>query len=181
MVKLNTQTINYQHSKLYYYASTLQDYSVNNEEQRRKQTIPSPHHLCGFCKHRKIAREIAEYSSLSTGDVKNSIDNLVTVLTRHLQSSEVVTLDGFGTFRVVMKSRGKGVKNKEEVSASQASLQIHFTPASTRNSDRTVATRSLVTGVKCVLYNPEPTGSGNGSGGGNSDGGDGGLDENPLG
>ena len=121
----------------------------------------------------KIAREIAEYSSLSTGDVKNSIDNLVTVLTRHLQSSEVVTLDGFGTFRVV--------KTKEEVSASQASLQIHFTPASTRNSDRTVATRSLVTGVKCVLYNPEPTGSGNGSGGGNSDGGDGGLDENPLG
>ncbi len=135
----------------------------------------------GSVNTKKIAREIAEYSSLSTGDVKNSIDNLVTVLTRHLQSSEVVTLDGFGTFRVVMKSRGKGVKNKEEVSASQASLQIHFTPASTRNSDRTVATRSLVTGVKCVLYNPEPTGSGNGSGGGNSDGGDGGLDENPLG
>ena len=43
----------------------------------------------------KIAREIAEYSSLSTGDVKNSIDNLVTVMTRHLQSSEVVMLDGF--------------------------------------------------------------------------------------
>ena len=129
----------------------------------------------------QIALEIAEYSSLSKGDTKNVIDNLVRVLTTHLQSSESVTLDGFGTFRVVMKSRGKGVKNKEEVSASQASLQIHFTPASTRNSDRTVATRSLVTGVKCVLYNPEPTGSGNGSGGGNSDGGDGGLDENPLG
>ena len=42
----------------------------------------------------KIAQEIAEYSSLSKGDVKNSIDNLVTVMTRHLQSSEVVMLEG---------------------------------------------------------------------------------------
>ena len=31
-----------------------------------------------------IAEEIAEYSSLSRGDVKNTIDNLITVLTRHL-------------------------------------------------------------------------------------------------
>ena len=50
-----------------------------------------------------------------------------------------------------------------------------------KKTGRKCTTRSLVTGVKCVLYNPEPTGSGNGSGGGNSDGGDGGLDENPLG
>ena len=128
----------------------------------------------------QIAQEIAEYSSLSTGDVKNSIDNLVTVMTRHLQSSEVVTLDGLGTFRLAMKSRGKGAKTKEEVSAAQASLQVHFSPASTRNSDRTVATRSLVTGVKCVLYKPETTDSGN-SGGGNSGGGDGGIEDDPLG
>ena len=67
----------------------------------------------------KIAQEIAEYSSLSKGDVKNSIDNLVTVMTRHLQSSEVVMLDGLGTFRLAMKSRGKGAKTKEEVSAAQ--------------------------------------------------------------
>ena len=40
-----------------------------------------------------IAEEIAEYSSLSRGDVKNTIDNLITVLTRHLQSSQTVTLD----------------------------------------------------------------------------------------
>jgi len=128
----------------------------------------------------KIAQEVAEYSSLSKGDVKNSIDNLVTVMTKHLQSSEVVTLDGFGSFRLAMKSKGKGVKTKEEVSAAQASLQVHFTPAFTRNSDRTVSTRSLVTGVKFVLYKPEPAGSGSGNEGGAS-GGDGGLDENPFG
>ena len=56
----------------------------------------------------QIAQEIAEYSSLSKGDTKNVIDNLVRVLTTHLQSSESVTLDGFGTFRMTMKSNGKG-------------------------------------------------------------------------
>ena len=62
----------------------------------------------------KIAQEIAEYSSLSKGDVKNSIDNLVTVMTRHLQSSEVVMLDGLGTFRLAMKSRGKEQRPKKK-------------------------------------------------------------------
>jgi predicted histone-like DNA-binding protein len=63
------------------------------------------------------AKEIAAYSSLSTGDVKNTLDNLVTVAAQHLQASESVTLDGFGTFRMVMKSNGKGVELPEKVSA----------------------------------------------------------------
>ena len=57
-----------------------------------------------------IAEEIAEYSSLSRGDVKNTIDNLITVLTRHLQSSQTVTLEGLGTFRIVMIAGGRGVE-----------------------------------------------------------------------
>ena len=54
----------------------------------------------------QISKEIAAYSSLSPGDVKNTLDNLVTVVAQHLQASESVTLDGFGTFRMVMKSGG---------------------------------------------------------------------------
>ena len=117
----------------------------------------------------QIAREIAEYSSLSKGDTKNTIDNLVRVMTTHLQSSESVTLDGFGTFRMTMKSNGKGV---------EATLTVRFLPSYTKNPDRTVATRSMVTGVKCLPYNSKVTG--NGSGGGSSSGGDGGIEDNPL-
>lgn len=98
----------------------------------------------------QIAKEIAGYSSLSTGDVKNTLDNLVTVVTRHLQSSESVTLDGFGTFRLVMKSNGNGVETADEVSAAQASLVVRFLPSSTRHLDGTLATRSLVTGARCI-------------------------------
>lgn len=54
--------------------------------------------LTGNVDTEQVAKEIAELSSLSTGDSKNVIDNLVTVMTRHLQSSESVTLDGLGKF-----------------------------------------------------------------------------------
>ncbi len=100
----------------------------------------------------QISKEIAAYSSLSPGDVKNTLDNLVTVVGQHLQSSESVTLDGFGTFRLVMKSSGNGVETAKEVSAAQSSLTVRFLPCSTRNLDGTIATRSLVTGARCVRF-----------------------------
>lgn len=34
----------------------------------------------------QISKEIAAYSSLSPGDVKNTLDNLVTVVSQHLQN-----------------------------------------------------------------------------------------------
>lgn len=105
----------------------------------------------------QIAKEIAAYSSLSPGDVKNTVDNLVTVMTQHLQSSESVVLDGFGAFRMVMRSGGKGVETADEVSAAQASLTVCFQPCITRNPDRSMATRSLVTGVKCLRFDRADT------------------------
>ena len=116
----------------------------------------------------QISKEIAAYSSLSPGDVKNTLDNLVTVVSQHLQSSESVTLDGFGTFRLVMKT-------VDDVSAAQASLTVRFLPCSTRHLDGTMATRSLVTGARCVRFDRADTSaSGEGEGGKPEGGGSGG-------
>lgn len=100
----------------------------------------------------QIAKEIAAYSSLSPGDVLNTLNNLATVVSHHLQASESVTLDGFGTFRMVMKSSRKGVETAEEVSAAQSSLTVRFRPCATRHPDGKVATRSLVTGARCIRF-----------------------------
>lgn len=140
--------------------------------------------LTGNVDTEKVVEEIAELSSLSPGDSKNVIANLVTVLTRHLQSSESVTLDGLGTFRLTMKSTMNGVEEASKVSATQASLQVRFLPASKRNTNGSVATRSLVTGVKCVRLDAvSGSGSGNADNsgtGGSGSGGDGG-ETDPLG
>lgn len=138
--------------------------------------------LTGNVSTDQIAREIAEYCSLTPGDTKNTIANLVRVLTTHLQASESVTLDGLGTFQLAMKSTGKGVKTKDEVSATQATITVRFHPSVTRNLDRTVATRSMVTGVKCVRMDTiTNSGSSTGSEGNQGGGAGGSQNENPLG
>ena len=129
-----------------------------------------------------LSKEVAELSSLSTGDVKNTIDNLITVMTRHLQSGESVSLDGLGSFTLSLKSTGKGSETADEVSPYDARLKINFRPAMTRNSDHTVATRSLLTGCSFVRWGTvaaSSTTGGSSSGGstGESGGDDG---NNPL-
>ena len=127
--------------------------------------------LTGNVDTEQVAKEIAELSSLSTGDSKNVIDNLVTVMTRHLQSSESVTLDGLGTFRLTMKSTMNGVEDPLKVSATQSTLRVRFLPTSKRNLDHTVSTRSLVTGAKCARYDKLVSDAGSAEGG-NSGGSD---------
>ena len=73
-------------------------------------------------------------------------------MAQHLQSSESVSVDGLGTFRMVMSARGRGVETADEVSAAQATLTVRFQPTTTKNLDRTTATRSMVTGAKCARY-----------------------------
>lgn len=130
----------------------------------------------GYVGTSQIAKEIAAYSSLSAGDVKNTLDNLVTVMSQHLQSSENVTLEGLGTFRMVMLSKGQGVETVDDVSAAQATLTVRFKPAFTRNADRTLSTRSMVTGVKCIRFDraatTAPGGNGNEQPGGGGDSGE---------
>ena len=126
-----------------------------------------------------LSAEVAELSSLSPGDVKNTVDNLVSVMTRHMQSSESVLIDGLGSFYLATKSVGKGFETAEEVNVNNCRLRVVFRPATTRNSDRTVATRTLVTGATFTkldsLITPLP-GGGNYVDGGGADTGGGGSD-----
>lgn len=140
--------------------------------------------LTGSVDTDRIAEEIAELSSLSKGDTKNVIENLITVTRRHLQASESVSLDGFGSFRYTMKNTKGGVDNAADVSATQSQLMVRFRPAATKNLDGSVATRSLVTGARCVRIdqvetddnNDDDGQTGGGDGGGSEEGGDGGMD-----
>lgn len=97
-----------------------------------------------------IAKEIAELSSLTTGDVKNVIDNLVTVISRHLASSETVMLDGLGSFRYTLSAKGQGAATADEVSAQDATLRVRFLPTGNRQSG--VTTRTMTSGVTFTKF-----------------------------
>lgn len=133
--------------------------------------------LSGTCNLAQLARECAEMSSLSTGDVKNTVDNLIITVNRHLLAGESVSLDGLGSFTPALRSLGKGSETEAGVNASNARMKINFRESTTRNIDRTVATRSLSQGASFVriagTVNPGDIviddgtgGSGNDNGGG---------------
>jgi len=54
-----------------------------------------------------IAKEIEGRSSLSHGDVLSVLNNLVEVVPIFLKLGQSVKLEGFGTFRVSVKSKGE--------------------------------------------------------------------------
>ena len=164
-------------------------FQSNLEDKKSGKKLFYPHVVrTGNINSAQLSKEIAAYSSLSPGDVKNTLDNLVTVMAQHLQSSESVSVDGLGTFRMVMSARGRGVETADEVSAAQATLTVRFQPATTRNLDRTTATRSMVTGAKCARYDKLVSAPGDGGSvdapndkpGGGSDGGDDGEAPDPT-
>ncbi|WP_373818573.1 HU family DNA-binding protein [Porphyromonas loveana] len=63
-----------------------------------------------------VIKDIAEMSSLTTGDVRNAIDRLAYYLQRELTEGNTVKLGQIGTFRVVVPS--KYVETEKEVNAS---------------------------------------------------------------
>ena len=155
-------------------------FQSNLEDKKSGKKLFYPHVVrTGNINSAQLSKEIAAYSSLSPGDVKNTLDNLVTVMAQHLQSSESVSVDGLGTFRMVMSARGRGVETADEV---------RFQPTTTKNLDRTTATRSMVTGAKCARYDKLVSAPGDGGSvddpndkpGGGSDGGDDGEAPDPT-
>lgn len=97
----------------------------------------------------KLGELIAEKSSLTPGDVHNVIRNLMAVMKEQLLNSRTVRLDGLGTFTMIARAGGKGVKTEKEVNSSQIKgLRCQFTPEYTRNSG--TQTRSLVEGVEYI-------------------------------
>lgn len=53
-----------------------------------------------------LCDEVAEQSSLTSGDIKNCMDRLINCLVRHLQEGRSVDCGDMGSFRVTIRSSG---------------------------------------------------------------------------
>lgn len=99
----------------------------------------------------EIARKIAWATSLTVGDVIGVLYTLMNVVGDNLMNSRSVKLDGLGTFTMVSKASGTGVKTEKEVSSSQITgLRCQFTPEYTRRAGNKGITRALTENVEYV-------------------------------
>ncbi len=75
----------------------------------------------------EITKEIVNMSSLSRGDVSNTIENLLDIMPKYLLMGKSVNLGEFGTLRLSFSS--KGVDKKEDFKANLVSgVKVIFTP-----------------------------------------------------
>lgn len=69
---------------------------------------------------RQIAREIAERSGATEGDVIGILHNLGLVVRAHLSAGDRVILNGFGGLKINARARGNGVESEDKVSATHS-------------------------------------------------------------
>jgi len=83
----------------------------------------------GTVSQKAISEDIVALSSLSRGDVSNTIDNLLDTVPKYLLMGKSVNLGGLGTFRLSFSS--KGVATPEAFNTSLIKgVKVLFTPSS---------------------------------------------------
>ncbi|MCD8094357.1 MAG: HU family DNA-binding protein [Bacteroides sp.] len=129
----------------------------------------------------QVADRLARISTVSRADTYAVLKELGGVLSDFMSEGRTVKLDGVGTFYYTAIAAGQGVKTKEEATASAITgVRVRFLPETTRTSHGQISTRSLVSNEIAwqEMADLEDGKTGSKPGG---DGGDGDLDENPMG
>src|ERR1035437_5755271 len=80
-----------------------------NPQTKEKKWYASPK-LTGKPTLNDLSKDLSGVSSLSAGDVKNVISNLIIELPKWLMEGDSVKLDGFGSFRLSFSSDGAATK-----------------------------------------------------------------------
>ncbi len=123
----------------------------------------------------EMAEDIAYSTSLTDGDVLNAIRALIKQVNKHLAAGKIVRLETFGTFQVQLQSTGAETE-KKFTSANITGANIQFRPgkpikAATRAGDGGLSFKRVAKKGEAPL--PDEGGSGSG--------GDGGIEDDPLG
>ena len=94
-----------------------------------------------------LAKQIEHNTSMTKGDVKNVLSELVTQMKSSLQNSEKVVLNGFGRFYIGMVSAGADTEKDFKVSKHLKGYRVGFLPQGT--NDGSGVTRTFLEGLTC--------------------------------
>ncbi len=161
------------------------DVIVERYQRRKDVTDPNSQKLfylrqkpktCGTVDIDTLAAAIQKNCAMTKGDVKHVIEALVEEVQANLANGDKVKLNQLGTFHMTFSCPGMETSDKCTV-RNITRVYIRFIPAKELKlvNGSNAVTRSPAN-VGFVLDKPE-----DGSGSGNKPGGDGDLDENPMG
>lgn len=122
-------------------------YQNNNEKNPKKGWWYGRVKYQGTINERKMAEEIEKRSTVHLADILAVIASLKEVMAEHIMNSERVVLTDFGTFKLGMTTKAAETRD-DFTTANIVSSRVIFQEAKTLNTNRTVSTRSMSTGVK---------------------------------
>ena len=105
----------------------------------------------------EVAAMLSDRSTVTRADTLAVLSDLGTVLSNYMAQGRSVKLDGIGSFRYTICAKKQGVESEEKVSTNQIkNVRVRFTPETTRNSDNSVATRSMQAfSIDWIKWNPK--------------------------
>lgn len=93
---------------------------------------------------KKLADTLADRCTVTRADTFAVLSDLGKVMSSFMAAGYSVKLEGLGSFRYTINASKNGVETAEEVDATSIKgVRVRFTPETTRNSDKSVATRSM--------------------------------------
>ena len=102
----------------------------------------------------KIADIIQRNCSMKKSDVIAVIQELIEVMTDQLQNSMSVKLDGFGIFKIGLKTVGADKPENFTISRNVAGLRVNFVSAGKKDVATNKVTRTFLGGATLQRYDP---------------------------
>lgn len=94
-----------------------------------------------------LAKEVAYSTTATEADCLAVMNALVEVMKRKMAESQVVRLDGLGTFRAVIKSKGATDLNEFTIAENVSSVGVNFQAERKLDPTTRSYTKSLLNGV----------------------------------
>lgn len=125
----------------------VRKFNDGREDAANNRWYAKAFHL-GTVETDELAEEIQENCSVKKSDVKAVIEELIGVMTKRLQQSYAVKLNGLGTFKLaIVSSNGADTVEEFSVQGNIKGAKVNFTPATTIDATRK-RTQALVKGVR---------------------------------
>lgn len=94
-----------------------------------------------------IAERIQRNSTAKRSDAKAVLTEMVEVITDALQSSQRVHIDGFGTFKIGLSSKGASVVKDFSITENLKSVRVLFQPETSVDSGTHKRVRPMLSGL----------------------------------
>lgn len=75
-----------------------------------------------------LCEEVAEQSSLTSGDIKNAVDRLIYCVAKHLRDGQGVDCGDLGSFRITLRSSGTADAETYDVATCMRKPKVVYTP-----------------------------------------------------